>query len=103
MGGFSRLLSFSAVSGIIGTSYYFYFVKSDGYYYNHSMLKQINDKVKDVVDKKGNVEIVFQDRIEMLKDRTTRDLNIRSQSEMFKDLWNQQIRDTVSWIYSWGK
>ncbi|KAG0667943.1 Aim5p [Maudiozyma exigua] len=103
MGGLSRLLSFSAVSGIIGASYYLYFVKSDGYYYNNSMLKQINDKVKDVVDKKGNVETVFQDRIEMLRDKTTRDINIRSQNEMFKDLWNQQIRDTVSWIYSWGK
>ncbi|CAB4254542.1 similar to Saccharomyces cerevisiae YBR262C AIM5 Protein of unknown function [Maudiozyma barnettii] len=103
MGVVVRFLSFSAVTGAIATSYYMYFVRENGYFYNKSMLKQINDKVQDVVEQRGNVETVFQERIEMLKDKTARDLNIRSQSEMFKDLWNQQIRDTVSWIYSWGR
>lgn len=67
------------------------------------MLKQINDKVHDAIDQKGDIENVFQQRIDMLKDKTARNLNVRSQSEMFKDLWNQQIRDTVQWIYSWGR
>lgn len=103
MGGLLKLTSFSAMAGAIAGSYYIYFVRDNGYYYNKSALKRVNDKVQDVVEKRGNVENVFQERIEMLKDRTARDLSVRSQSEMFKDLWNQQIRNTVDWIYSWGR
>lgn len=103
MGGLLKLTSFTAMAGALAGSYYVYFVRDNGYYYSKSALKRINDQVQDVVERRGNAESVFQERIAMLKDSSARDLSVRSQSEMFKDLWNQQIRNTVEWIYSWGR
>ena len=94
-----KLTSFAVLSTTIAVSYYHYAVKDNGFHYETSEWKKINDKVKRVVD--GTDVIQFSGLSDRIK--TPTDVIVRPRGETFKDLWNSEVRRTVQWIYSFGE
>lgn len=97
MGKLLKLTSITAVSSTLAASYFFYFVDRDGFYYQNSQWKKIGDKVQGIID--GSADI------EPSTPSNSRPVIVvrRPMTETIKDLWNEQIRNTANWIYSWGK
>ncbi|QLG72121.1 hypothetical protein HG535_0C04750 [Zygotorulaspora mrakii] len=92
-----KLSSITLLSSTLAVSYYYYAIDRDGYHYNNSIWKRISDRTRGIIDRKQ--DIVATDPF------TTkpRDILRRPMVETMKDLWNEQIRSSVSWIYSLGK
>lgn len=91
-----KLGSLTLVSSALAASYYFYAVDRDGYHYNHSVWKKVSDNTKGLLDRKVDIERSHPPSSEM------REVVRRPFSETCKDLWNEQIRETVKWVYSFG-
>lgn len=91
-----KLGSITLISSALATSYYFYAVDKYGYHYNHSMWKKVSDKTRGLLDRKQDIERSSPPSPEM------REVVQRPMSETFKDLWNEQIREAVNWVYSLG-
>lgn len=91
-----KLGSIAIASSALATSYYFYAIDRDGYHYNHSMWKKISDKTQGILDRNQDIERSSPHTSQV------REVVQRPISETFKDLWNDQIRETVSWVYSFG-
>ncbi|AQZ15700.1 AIM5 (YBR262C) [Zygosaccharomyces parabailii] len=92
-----KLTSITVVSSALAASYYYYFVDRDGFYYNNSQWRRVGSKVQGIID--GSEDIKPSTPC------STKSVTIvtRPMSETMKDLWNEQIRNTADWIYSWGK
>ena len=99
----SRLTSFSLGAVTAATSYYLYFIYDNGYYYNHSVFKQIDDTVRDSIENSTPLDSIFKRDINILNNKNPQNIEVRYMKETFKDMWNAQIRNTVEWIYSFGK
>ncbi|GAV47380.1 hypothetical protein ZYGR_0H02210 [Zygosaccharomyces rouxii] len=92
-----KLTSITSVSSTLAASYYFYFVDRDGFHYQNSQWKKIGDKVQGIIDGSGNINPSTpsnSNQVIVVK---------RPMTETMKDLWNEQIRNTANWFYSWGK
>ncbi|CCF57423.1 hypothetical protein KAFR_0C04330 [Kazachstania africana CBS 2517] len=100
---FIKITSLSLIMAAVGASYYYYFVNNDGYYYQKSLWKQIDDKVTDILQQKDSTNSVFEENRKRLRDKTAQELVARPMSETAKDIWNEQIRNSLEWFYSWGK
>lgn len=92
-----KLTSITLVSGSLAASFYYYAIDRDGYHYNHSIWKRIGDRTQALIDRKQ--DIVATDPFTTMP----RDIIQRPIIETMKDLWNEQVRSSVSWIYSLGK
>ncbi|GAV52392.1 hypothetical protein ZYGR_0AG03830 [Zygosaccharomyces rouxii] len=92
-----KLTSITAVSSTLAASYFFYFVDRDGFHYQNSQWKKIGDKVQGIIDGSENINPSSppsSSQVIVVR---------RPMTETMKDLWNEQIRNTANWIYSWGK
>lgn len=92
-----KLASIATVSSTLAASYYFYFVDRDGFHYQNSQLKKIGDKVQGIIDGSENIDQSTPPSSKQVV------VVRRPMTETMKDLWNEQIRNTANWIYSWGK
>ncbi|QLL33897.1 hypothetical protein HG536_0F02220 [Torulaspora globosa] len=91
-----KLGSITLVSTALATSYYFYAVDRDGYHYNRSVWKKVSDRTRGLLDRKQDLERSSPHTTEL------REVIQRPVSETFKDLWNEQVREIVRWVYSLG-
>ncbi|SCV03791.1 LAMI_0H10990g1_1 [Lachancea mirantina] len=94
----SKLLKLSStafLASVLTSSYYFYAVDRDGYHYQNSSWKRMSDYVQGVIDRR-------EDIVGATSSDKPHDVVIRPFGETVKDLWNQQVRDVASWVYSWS-
>lgn len=103
MGRLLSLTRFTLLGSTIAASYYYYFIYNNGYYYNKSIFKRVNERVDGVIKDDAPIQTVFHEKLDMLSNRYSRKLLTRSFSETLKDIWNEQVRNSVAWIYSLGK
>ena len=103
MGRLLNLTRFTLLGSTIAASYYYYFIYNDGYYYNRSIFKKVNERVDGIIKDDAPIQTVFHEKIDMLSNKYSRKLLTRSFSETLKDFWNEQVRNSVAWIYSLGK
>lgn len=89
-----KLTSLTIISSLTGISYYYYVF--DKPMYQQSSWYQLKEKVQGIIDKKEDISAEYM---------TTKShyITIRPTIEIMKDLWNQQIRNGVEWIYSHGR
>ncbi|CCC68818.1 hypothetical protein NCAS_0B07340 [Naumovozyma castellii] len=105
MGVLWKTVSFTLVSSTVAASYYFYFIHRDGYQYKRAHWRKIDHDVQDIIEKRQK-SLVFQERNgvnQILKRGESQDVIYRPIKETMKDIWNEQIRTGVEWMYSIGK
>lgn len=91
-----KLISLTAVSSAIAASYYSYVCSNNGYYYRNASWRRVGDHVQGILDRKEDIATSHISS----KPQT---VVLRPMSETMKDLWNEQVRNTVDWVYSLGK
>ncbi|SCW02543.1 LAFE_0F08746g1_1 [Lachancea fermentati] len=90
-----KLTSVSVLTSALGVSYYFYVFDKDGYHYKNASWKRYSDHVQGIIDHKEDIPV------EVIGS-APRNVVARPMGETMKDIWNQQVRSTVEWIYSFG-
>lgn len=98
---FARSVKWTLSMGVIGSVFYIYRFSNNGYFYDHdaTWLKQ-DHQVQYLMDRKEVVPGGAK-RKRVVMDYGT--AWTRTMGESMKDIWNEQIRNSVDWIYSWGK
>ncbi|AGO10897.1 AaceriAFR614Wp [[Ashbya] aceris (nom. inval.)] len=92
----SRVLrygSFSVLASVLGASYYYYAVASP--LYTEAEWYRVSQQTAALIDRRIDIPV---------PESTTegREYVVRSSKETMKDIWNEQIRSIVDWIYSWS-
>ncbi|EJS44704.1 fmp51p [Saccharomyces arboricola H-6] len=102
LGSLARSVKWTLSVGAIGSVFYLYRFSNKGYFYNHdaTWLKQ-DHQVQDLLDRKEGIPGVAKNSKQLVTDGGT--AWTRTMGESMKDIWNEQIRSSVDWIYSWGK
>ncbi|ONH79477.1 MICOS complex subunit MIC12 [Saccharomyces cerevisiae] len=102
LGPLARSVKWTLSVGVIGSVFYLYRYSNNGYFYDHdaTWLKQ-DHQVQDLVDRKEVVPGETRNRKLVVTDDGI--AWSRTMGESIKDIWNEQIRNSVDWIYSWGK
>ncbi|QHS71820.1 Mic12p [Saccharomyces paradoxus] len=101
LGPLARSVKWTLSVGVIGSVFYLYRFSNNGYFYDHdaTWLKQ-DHQVQYLMDRKEVVPGGAK-RKQVVMDNGT--AWTRTMGESMKDIWNEQIRNSVDWIYSWGK
>ncbi|CAI4056014.1 hypothetical protein SKDZ_02G3690 [Saccharomyces kudriavzevii ZP591] len=102
VGSLIRSLKWTLSVGAIGSVIYLYGFSNNGYFYDHdaTWLKQ-DHQIQDLMDRKEVAPGGTKNRKQVVMNDGT--AWTRTVGESMKDIWNEQIRKSVSWIYSWGK
>ncbi|AET38072.1 Mic12p Ecym_2333 [Eremothecium cymbalariae DBVPG len=90
---FIRAVSFVTIATVIGTSYYYYAVKRP--LYKESEWYRVSTQTSGIINRKLELPVESADT-------SMQEYVVRSNKETMKDIWNEQIRSAVGWIYSWS-
>ncbi|CAI4037493.1 hypothetical protein SMKI_02G3700 [Saccharomyces mikatae IFO 1815] len=102
MGTLVKSVKWTFSVGAIGSVFYLYRFSNNGYFYDHdaTWLKQ-DHQAQDLIDRKEVASEGTTNRKQVVMNDGT--AWTRTMGESMKDIWNGQIRNSVNWIYSWGR
>ncbi|CAI1933519.1 hypothetical protein SEUBUCD646_0D04680 [Saccharomyces eubayanus] len=102
LGSLARSVKWTLSAGVIGSVFYLYRFSNKGYFYDHdaTWLKQ-DHQAQDLMDRREVVPGGVKNRKQIVMDDGV--AWTRTMGESMKDIWNEQVRNSVNWIYSWGK
>ncbi|AMD19308.1 HBR407Cp [Eremothecium sinecaudum] len=90
---FFRVTSFAVIASLLGTSYYYYAVQRS--LYKEAEWYKITSRTQDLIDRKADIPV-------RPVSINSQEYVVRTSQETIKDIWNEQIRNIVQWIYSWS-
>ncbi|SCV05171.1 LANO_0H01618g1_1 [Lachancea nothofagi CBS 11611] len=95
----SKLLKLASIAGLtssLGAAGYMYVVDRNGYHFKNATWKRVSDHVQGLLDRKSDIVV-------HARGQNAKDVVLRPWTETMKDMWNEQIRSGVDWVYSLGK
>ncbi|CAR30492.1 Mic12p [Lachancea thermotolerans CBS 6340] len=90
-----KLTSVTLAASSLAAAGYFYAFDRDSYHYKNASWKRIGDHVQGILDRKEDIAV-------QRTSSEARDVTVRPIKETMKDLWNEQVRNTAQWVYSFG-
>lgn len=90
-----KLTGITLAASSMAAATYFYAVDREGYHYKNASWRRIRDHVQGILDREEDIAT-------HKTGAEAREITVRPIKETMKDLWNEQVRNTAHWVYSFG-